>query len=285
MANKVSKPIGVRKLTWFPLDANSDTETVAASYQSPEYLSRLIQITTTPVFAEGSLESDDGLEEDVALMIAIDVEIEASQLTDVIRASLLGHSIDQGGGVVVKGSDEAPFGALAWEELLSGSGVAKYKKVVLYKGRFREMTETARTTEKAGITYQTHKLTGRFYRRMYDGALKYSMREDTASANATKLAAWFAAPQEYGDAFGTTTATPTADPVAGAVTAGSTVELACATSGATIRYTKDGTTPNSTSTLYDGPILINEALTIKAKAFKAGLNDSEVLSAAYTIQA
>lgn len=282
---KISKPIGVRKLTWWPLADNTDTESVPASYQAAQYLSRLIQVTTTPVFAEGTLESDDGLEEDLALMVAIDVEIEASQLTDQIRSALLGHSMDQGGGVVVKGSDEAPFGALAWEELLSGTGVPKYKKVVLYKGRFRELTETARTKEQANITFQTHKLVGRFYRRMYDDALKYSMREDTASANATKLAAWFTAPQEYGDAFGTTVVTPTADPVAGAVTAGSTVALASGTSGAVIRYTLDGSEPNPTSTIYDGPILINDALTIKAQAFKSGMNASEVLTAAYTIQA
>jgi len=109
------------------------------------------------------------------------------------------------------------------------------------------------------------------------------MREDTPSADTTKLAAWFSAPQEYGDAFGTTCATPTADPVAGAVAAGTDVALATATSGAVIRYTLDGTTPNSTSTLYDGPIEINEALTIKAIALKAGVNTSEVLTAAYTL--
>jgi len=282
----VAKPIGARKLTWFPLTANTDTETVPAAYGSPVKLSRLINIQCAPVFAEGTLESDDGIEDSVSKVVAIDVTINASQLTDAIRAALLGNAIDAGGGVLTTSGDSAQKGALAWEEELSSDtpgSTPKYKRVVLYMGKFKEMTETANTITEGGITYQTHNLTGRFYKRTYDGHIKYSMREDTPSVDTTKLAAWFSAPQEYGDAFGTTCVAPVADPVAGAVAAGTDVALSTSTSGAVIRYTLDGTTPNSTSTLYDGPIEINEALTIKAIALKAGMNTSTVFSAAYTL--
>ena len=282
---RVAKPVGARKLTWFPLTAETDTDSVAAEYDTAVKLSRLISITTTPILAEGVLESDDGIEEDESSVMGYDVTINASQLTDTIRAELLGHEIDAGGGLLTNFNDVAPFGALAWEELLSGGGVPKYKKVVLYKGRFQEFAETANSAVQAGKTYQTHNLVGRFYKRQYDGNLKYSIREDTPQADATRLAAWFTTPQEYGDALETTVATPTADPVAGAVVLGSTVALACATEGAVIRYTLDGSTPGASSTIYDGPIAINEALTIKAAGFKAGMNPSLVLSAAYTLTA
>lgn len=195
---KIAKPVGARKLTWFPLTENTDTDSVAAAYDEAVKLSRLISITTTPILAEGLLESDDGLEEDESTVIGYDVTINASQLTDAIRAALLGHTIDAGGGILTNGNDVAPFGALAWEELLSGGGVPKYKKVVLYKGRFQEFAETANSAVQAGKTYQTHNLVGRFYKRQYDGNLKYSIREDTPSADATKLAAWFTEPQEPG---------------------------------------------------------------------------------------
>lgn len=280
---KVAKPIGARKLTWFPMTEGTDTELLAAAYAAAVRLSRLITITITPVLAEGVLESEDGIEEDESNVVAYDVTINASQLTDAIRATVLGHSMDDGGGILTNVNDVSPWGGLAWEELLSGSGVPKYKKVVLYKGKFKEFAETANSVVQSGKTYQTHNISGRFYRRDFDGNLKYSIREDTPNANATKLAAWFTTPQEYGDALGTTVATPVADPVAGAVAAGTNVALTCATSGAVIRYTLDGSTPGASSTVYDGPITINEALTIKAGAFKAGMNPSEVLSAAYTI--
>jgi phi13 family phage major tail protein len=281
---KVPKPIGARKLTWFPLIDDTDTDLIAAAYATAVRLSRLIEITITPILAEGLLESDDGLEENEASVVGYDVKITASQLTDAIRAAALGHSIDDGSGILTNSNDAAPLGALAWEELLSGGGsVPKYKKVVLYKGNFKEFEEKATTVVRAGKAYQTHGLQGTFYRRDFDGNIKYSIREDSPNANATKLAAWFTTPQEYGDELGTTVATPAADPVAGAVAAGTNVELTCATSGAVIRYTLDGTTPGASSTLYDGPITINVPLTIKAAGFKAGMNPSIVLSAAYTI--
>lgn len=80
-------------------------------------------------------------------------------------------------------------------------------------------------------------------------------------------------------------ATPTFSPGAGTYTSSQTVSIACATSGATIRYTVDGSTPSSSSTAYSGPITVAESKTIKAKAFKAGMSDSAVASAAYVISA
>ena len=195
----IGKPIGARKATWFPL--TEDPETGKATYGDPVKLSRLITITVTPVFAEGILESDDGIEDDIALVVAYDVTINASQLTDSIRATLLGHQMDSGGGMLVTSNDVAQWGALAWEELLSKQDPSepdKYKKVVLYKGKFREFAETANTMTQSGVTFQTHNLTGRFIKRN-DGHIKYSMREDSPNADATKLAAWFDEPQEYGD--------------------------------------------------------------------------------------
>lgn len=78
-------------------------------------------------------------------------------------------------------------------------------------------------------------------------------------------------------------ATPVADPVAGEVESGTEVELTCATAGATIYYTDDGTEPTAESgTEYTTKIAITEAVTIKAIAVKEGMTDSEVLTAAYT---
>ena len=77
-------------------------------------------------------------------------------------------------------------------------------------------------------------------------------------------------------------ATPVATPGAGAVGFGSTVTLSCATSGASIYYTTDGSTPDNTDTLYTTPITINAALTLKAIAYKTNYKTSAVVSADYT---
>jgi hypothetical protein len=80
-----------------------------------------------------------------------------------------------------------------------------------------------------------------------------------------------------------TVATPTFSPAGGTYTSVQTVTISCSTSGATIRYTTDGSEPSATSTAYSGPLAIDATNTIKAKAFKDGMTDSETATATYTI--
>jgi M6 family metalloprotease-like protein len=61
------------------------------------------------------------------------------------------------------------------------------------------------------------------------------------------------------------------------------VGMSCATAGATIRYTTNGTDPDSSSTAYSGPIRLTTNTTIKAKAFKLGSADSPVTTATYNV--
>ena len=61
-----------------------------------------------------------------------------------------------------------------------------------------------------------------------------------------------------------------------------TATIACATDGATIYYTLDGSTPTSSSTVYSGAITLTQSCTIKAIAVKSGMTDSEVASENYT---
>ena len=79
-------------------------------------------------------------------------------------------------------------------------------------------------------------------------------------------------------------ATPTFDQAAGTYNDSVSIQLACSTSGATIRYTLDGTDPTSSSTAYSTAISITTSTTLKAKAFATGKLDSAVASAAYTIK-
>ena len=82
----------------------------------------------------------------------------------------------------------------------------------------------------------------------------------------------------------TKVATPTATPAAGAVDVGTQITLESDTNNAKILYTLDGSTPDLSSTLYDGtPITITAAVTIKAIAVAEGYDPSAVLSAAYTL--
>jgi chitinase len=60
-----------------------------------------------------------------------------------------------------------------------------------------------------------------------------------------------------------------------------TVTITTETPDAEIRYTTDGSEPDASSTLYTGPISISTRTTLQAKAFKAGLDDSEAAFGTY----
>ncbi|MEI6520795.1 MAG: chitobiase/beta-hexosaminidase C-terminal domain-containing protein, partial [bacterium] len=78
-------------------------------------------------------------------------------------------------------------------------------------------------------------------------------------------------------------ATPAFSIVPGTLTAPTQVGITCATTGAVIRYTTDGTAPSATSTMYTAPVAVTKTTTINAKAFKTGNIDSDVLTGTYTL--
>lgn len=57
--------------------------------------------------------------------------------------------------------------------------------------------------------------------------------------------------------------------------------ITCATADAVIRYTTDGTEPTETSTVYTAPVTINATTTLKAKAWKTGMEASLMAAATY----
>lgn len=63
------------------------------------------------------------------------------------------------------------------------------------------------------------------------------------------------------------------------------VTISCATAGATIRYTLDGSNPTESSTPYTGAITVSDDVTIKARAWKSGMNPSVIVTATYTYDA
>ncbi len=78
--------------------------------------------------------------------------------------------------------------------------------------------------------------------------------------------------------------TPTFDPEAGTYNETQNVTIACATDGATIYYTLDGSEPTSNSNVYSQAIPVSSTTTINAIAMKDGMNPSNMATATYTIK-
>ena len=61
------------------------------------------------------------------------------------------------------------------------------------------------------------------------------------------------------------------------------VSLSCATSGAIIYYTTNGSNPTTSSTKYTKPFTLTSTKTVKAKAVKSGMSDSAIASKTITV--
>jgi len=77
-------------------------------------------------------------------------------------------------------------------------------------------------------------------------------------------------------------APPAFSPNGGSFNTSLSVSISCATAGATIYITTDGSTPTTASPVYTGPLDLNATVTIKALAVKAGMTNSAVTSATFT---
>jgi trimeric autotransporter adhesin len=78
-------------------------------------------------------------------------------------------------------------------------------------------------------------------------------------------------------------ATPSFSPAAGTYSSVQTVTISDATSGATIYYTINGTTPTTSSAVYSAPITVGATETLEAIAVASGHSTSAIATAAYTI--
>ena len=80
-------------------------------------------------------------------------------------------------------------------------------------------------------------------------------------------------------------AAPVFSPAAGTYIDAATVTITTTTSGATIRYTTDGSTPGETAgTVYSSAVNLTSTSTLQAIAYLAGSPDSPITSGVYAIQ-
>jgi glucuronoarabinoxylan endo-1,4-beta-xylanase len=74
---------------------------------------------------------------------------------------------------------------------------------------------------------------------------------------------------------------PQITPASGYLISSTQITITCGTSGAQIYYTTDGANPSQSSTSYTGPFTMASPGTVKAIAYKSGLQQSPVTTATY----
>ncbi len=147
--------------------------------------------------------------------------------------------------------------------------------------------ETVKLTDQSpgvSIYYTTDGSTPTASSTLYSGPVTVSSSE-TINAIATSSASGLTT-SSVGTAAYTIqlpAATPTFSPAGGSFAAAQTVTISDATSGATIYYTTDGSTPTTSSTAYSAPISVSSSALVKAIAVASGSATSNVGAATYLI--
>jgi len=139
------------------------------------------------------------------------------------------------------------------------------------------------TTPGAAIFYTTDGVTTpTINSTLYTGAINVSAQE---TIQAIAVTANYFDSAVVSAAYNITppAATPTFSVAPGTYTTAQPVTINDATSGATIYYTTNGTTPTTASTVYNGPITIAVTETVEAIAIASEYSSSAVASAAYVI--
>ena len=144
------------------------------------------------------------------------------------------------------------------------------------------------STPGATIHYTTDGSTPNASSAIYTGAITVAT---TATITAIAIASGMTDSQSASSSYiitlapppPATVATPTFTPAPGTYSTTQVVTIACSTAGATIHYTTDGSTPNTSSAIYTSAISVTTTATVKAMAAASGMTDSSVASSTYTI--
>lgn len=196
--------IGVDKLHYAKM-TTEDTPTAAPVYGDPVPAPGVMSLNINPNGTLETLFADDGPYESASTTGQIEVEIQKNQLKSSEKADLLGHTIDEDGGIVYGENDVPPYVAILFRTLRSNG---KYRYVTLYKGKFID-PEDNNETKGDGINFQSETISGRFLKLQKSYKLsatkettpwKYELDEEDDDASTTKIAAWFTAvqfPKEY----------------------------------------------------------------------------------------
>ena len=245
------------------------------TYTDGMVVGKAVSLEITANYAEGSLYGDDEQVEYEKALKNANVTLGTTDLPLQAANTMFGHEVS-GTQVIKRASDVAPYVGVGTviDEKVNGS--TKYVASILVKVQFAEGSESFQTKGDS-ITFTTPSLEG------------LAIPGDDSKWLVRKTFDTFAEADAFVDNFlniAGTVAEPVASVSGGTYDSTQSVELSCATAGATIYYTTNGTTPSATNgTEYeDTAISVAASMVIRAIAVKASLNDSPVMTEEYVIE-
>lgn len=173
--------IGLRNF-YYAIMTTEDTADTAAVYAQPKRVVGINSIDISPTVNKATLYGDDIALATASALGEIEVTIDVADLPLTDLAALLGHTIENG-VMTAKGSDSAPYVAIAFESE-KHNGEIRYVK--LLKGKFSESQETINTRGDS-IEYQIPQISATFVARSNDSVWK--LIQD--SSDTTIATSWY----------------------------------------------------------------------------------------------
>ncbi|TDL34578.1 phage tail protein [Jeotgalibacillus sp. S-D1] len=164
------------------LESDNESGTI---YGTPKRLGAAISLTETPTTNTGTLYAENGPSETASSNGPTTAEIATKDLSQEVRADLLGQKIDENGVLKQNREDKAPYVAFGFQM----TGEAENDAFVwLYKGKFSRPNTTG-TTKGESIEFATPSITATFIGRDSDGEEKASVIQN--EENSAVTASWF----------------------------------------------------------------------------------------------
>lgn len=190
----MSTRIGCDNLV-YALQTTEDTATSEPIYGAVKAAPGVMSVNINPNASQETLFADDGPMETATTLGKIDVEIKKNELTTENKSDLLGHTIDNNGGLVYGDSDIPPFTAVGFRTLKSNGN---YRYVWLYKGKFTD-PEDQNETKGDSVNFQADTIKGQFVKLNCPVTIgtksvrpwKYEIDADNPAANETTMSTWF----------------------------------------------------------------------------------------------
>ena len=252
---------------------NPATDTYSDAFKCGKAMSTSV----TPNYNEASLYSDNQQTEYVAEFKNAAVSIGTDRLPKQAGEVMFGHSMAENGEEASGSEDEAGYIGYGFITAEMLDGVKKYRACLLTKVKMKEGEESFETKGDS-IVFKNPSLSGTAtVNQKGEWRIKspqYSTEDEADQWLQTKLG------------VKTKCAEPVASVTGGSYEASQSVTLSCATQGAKIRYTTDGTTPSEENgTEYKAAITIAATAGLRAVAYKSGSLTSEVMTEEYFITA
>lgn len=145
-----------------------------STYGTPKPVGKSVKISVEPDIADASFYGDSSLQEYATQFVSSKVSLETEVLPLSVISDILGHQLDNAGGMVYSKNDYAPYVALMYRRKKANG---HYRYIKLFKCKFKDGKEDGETVSNS-LKIQDDTLDGTCFARYSDGQWRVSKDQD-----------------------------------------------------------------------------------------------------------